>query len=172
MGDSVVRISPRHSAKRLCFPAPSRYFHRITTDFVHQNETGELVSRKVGCVIGNPGESYLLIEPEVGSALRAACLTAPGSAASAPATKDQQNCQLTFFHESLHFGFESLDYPRLYVPSQLPRQTKLDKSPATLFFNRAMDEIVLDGTGDANFAEMAHDTGRDLGPALDALKNM
>lgn len=42
----------------------------------------------------------------------------------------------------------SSSYPRLYVPSQIPRQTNLDTSPATLFLSGKMHEIVLDGTDD------------------------
>lgn len=45
----------------------------------------------------------------------------------------------------------SSSYPRLYVPSQLPRQTELNASPATLFSSGKMHEIVLDGTLDGTF---------------------
>lgn len=43
----------------------------------------------------------------------------------------------------------SLSYPRLYVPRQIPRQTEVDISSATLFLSGKMREIVLDGTPDS-----------------------
>lgn len=87
---------------------------------------------------------------------------------------------------------ESSSYPRLYVPSQIPRQTESNTSPATLFLNGKMHEIVLDGTLDgitqlpirpvvrmlildtysANFAEKANATGRNLASVLHQLKDM
>jgi hypothetical protein len=42
----------------------------------------------------------------------------------------------------------STSYPRLYVPSQIPRQTELNTSPATLFMGGKMHHLVLDGTPD------------------------
>ena len=42
----------------------------------------------------------------------------------------------------------SSSYPRLHVPSQIPRQTDLNTSPATLFLSGKMHEIVLHGTPD------------------------
>jgi hypothetical protein len=112
---------------------------------------------------GFPGEAYVLIDPEVGVALCAASPLASTSAASA-----DDKCQLTFFHESKHFGFGesksmrgaklvltsllsmlgTSSYPRLYIPSQLTGPTKSETSPATLFLSGVMHEIVLDGTYD------------------------
>lgn len=83
-------------------------------------------------------------------------------------------------------------YPRLYAPSQIPRQTESNTSPATLFLSGKMYEIVLDGTDDgiiqspillllrilihniylANFAENASATGQNLASVLHQLKNM
>ncbi len=85
-----------YSAKSAC---SSRYFHRVTSDFIHYDARGNLVTRKVPCIIGNPGESYVLIDPEVGSALRAASPFASAFAASA-----EERCKLTFFHDSHYFG--------------------------------------------------------------------
>lgn len=123
---------------------------------------GNLVTRKVAVIVGEPGETYVLIEPGVGSALRAASPFTSASPASA-----EDTCKLTFFHDSQHFGFgklsvrggrsagltvcsmpESSSYPRLYVPSQIPRQTESNTSSATLFLSGKMHEIVLDGTLD------------------------
>jgi hypothetical protein len=81
----------------------ARYFHRITTDFVTHDVRGNLVTREVPVIIGNPGESYVLIEREVGFALRAA---SPFTSASAASAEDR--CKMTFFHDSGHFGFGKL----------------------------------------------------------------
>ncbi|CAG8069883.1 unnamed protein product [Penicillium salamii] len=142
----------------------ARYFHRVTTEFIIHDTRGNLVTRKVPIFIGNLGETYVLIEKELGSALRAASPFISTSAASA-----EDRCKLTFFHDSQHFGFgislvcerfssskaNSLfsllglsSYPRLYIPNQMPRQTELNTSPATLFLDGKMHEIVLDGTPD------------------------
>ena len=141
----------------------ARYFHRVTTDFITYDATGSLATRKVPMIIGNPGETYVLIDPGVGTALRAASPFTSASAASA-----EGRCKITFFHDLQYFGFGIMpiyqifravidsflsllgpsSYPRLYVPSQLPRQTELNTSPATLFLSGKMHEIVLDGTPD------------------------
>lgn len=79
------------------------FFHRVTTDFINYDARGNLVVRKVPIFIGNPGEAYILIDPGVGSALRAA---SPSTSASASRAEDR--CKLTFFHDSRHFGFGKL----------------------------------------------------------------
>ncbi|PTU17963.1 hypothetical protein P175DRAFT_0444972 [Aspergillus ochraceoroseus IBT 24754] len=145
----------------------ARYFHRVTTDFITHGVKGHLITRKVPVIIGNPGETYVLIDQGVGSALRAA---SPCTAASAASAEDR--CKLTFFHDSQHFGFKSSSYPRLYVPNQIPRQTKSNTSPATLYLSGKMYEIVLDRTDDANFVENASVTGRSLASILHQLKDM
>ncbi|KAJ5199664.1 hypothetical protein N7491_009538 [Penicillium cf. griseofulvum] len=165
----------------------ARYFHWITTDFITFDARGNLVTREVPVVIGNLGESYVLIEREVGIALRAA---SPFTSASAASAEDR--FKLTFFQDSQHFGFGSSSYPRLYVPNQMPRRTETNRSPATLFLDGKMHELVLDGTPDgiiqsqilpvlwilihnadlATFAEYANATARTLAGALTQLEDM
>lgn len=191
---------------RTSIPSTARYFHRVTIDFIAHDVRGNLVTRKVPIIVGDPAETYILIEPGVGSALRAA---SPFISASATSAEDR--CKLTFFHDSQYFGFgklsvyrvslagltvystpESSSYPRLYIPSQIPRQTESNTSPATLFLSGKMHEIVLDGTLDgttlspirlvarmliydiylANFAEKANATRRNLATILHQLKDM
>lgn len=77
----------------------ARYFHQIVTDFVTHDTGGNLVTKKVPIIIGNPGEAYVLIEQDVGNTLRAA--SPPTSALTASADR----CKITFFHDSRHFGF-------------------------------------------------------------------
>ncbi|KAL2862695.1 uncharacterized protein BJX67DRAFT_375118 [Aspergillus lucknowensis] len=139
----------------------ARYFHQVTTDFIAHDMRGNLVTRRVPVIVGDPGETYVLIEPGLGSALRAA---SPFTSASAACAEDR--CKLTYFHDSQYFGFELSNYPRLYFLGQLPCQTESNTSPATLFLNGKMHEIVLDGTPDANFAEHAIASARNLAPCL------
>ncbi|KAJ5597383.1 hypothetical protein N7537_007467 [Penicillium hordei] len=115
----------------------TRYFHQVTTDFITYDARGNLVTRKVPIIVGNPEETYFLIEQGVGSALRAASPLISASVASA-----EDRCKLTFFHDSQYFGFEASSYPRLYIPSQIPRQTESSISPATWFLGGKMHEIV------------------------------
>ncbi|KAJ5373482.1 hypothetical protein N7517_005488, partial [Penicillium concentricum] len=140
----------------------TRHFHEITTDFITQDTAGTLVSKKVHVVIGNPGQAYVLIYPPVGEAFRAASSTA--------ATQDR--CKLSFFHDTQHFGLESPSYPRLHIPTQFPRQSGSNTSPATIFLSGKMYEIVIDGTDDAEFAEHSSASGQYLKPVLDQLKYM
>ncbi|PWY81549.1 hypothetical protein BO94DRAFT_145057 [Aspergillus sclerotioniger CBS 115572] len=165
----------------------ARYFHRVTADFSNYDLKGNLITEKVPVIVGNPGETYVLIDPEVGSALRAA---ASQLQVSAPAASIQERYKLTFFHDSRHFGFESSSYPRLYVPRYIPGRPESSVSPATLFLDGKMHEIVLDGTADGNiyssfgyglsvfnidiahFAHNASATARNLEHVLDQLKDM
>lgn len=89
----------RNAARPLSryFVAPgswTRHFHEITTDFITQDTTGNLASKKVSVIIGNPGQAYVLISPSVGEDFR--------NASSTAATQDR--CKLSFFHDTQHFG--------------------------------------------------------------------
>ena len=44
-------------ARNACF------FHRLTTDFTTHDARGNIVTKKVRMIIGNPGETYVLIDP-------------------------------------------------------------------------------------------------------------
>ncbi|KKZ65627.1 hypothetical protein EMCG_08534 [[Emmonsia] crescens] len=147
----------------------TRSFHWVTADFmncdVKGNPASSSITTKVPIIIGNLDETYVLIDPQVGRALYTSF-----DAASTSVPSDI--CKLTFFHDSQHFGSEVSSYPRLHIPRNFPRQTDSNTSPATLFLTGKMYEIVLDGTPDAQFAEKASATGRDLEHVLDQLKDM
>lgn len=102
-------LSSLHSTRSL---RTARYFHQVTTYFVTHDARGNLVTRKVPIIIGNPGETYVLIETGIGSALRAASPFTFPSVASA-----EDRCKLTFFHDSQHFGFGKLSARGLYSRS-------------------------------------------------------
>lgn len=91
-----------HGATRVS----TRCFHRITTDFITHDATGKLVTRKVPAIIGNPGQSYVLIHPAVGVALRAGATgdSSQVATASASAARVGDTCALSFFHNSRYFG--------------------------------------------------------------------
>ncbi|CAG7979812.1 unnamed protein product [Penicillium salamii] len=123
----------------------ARSFHRVTTDFITLDGKGERITTKVPIIIGDPGESYVLVYKEHGDAFRAARPPIPASSAS---VQDGYRLRLTFFHDSQHFGFGSTSYPRLYIPEQMPRQTESNTSLASIFMSGKMDQLVLDGTAD------------------------
>lgn len=67
---SISRFS-LHNIRR----GPStRAFHRITTDFIKHDTTGKLFTEKVGVIIGDPDEPYILVGPEISLAFRALLL--------------------------------------------------------------------------------------------------
>ncbi|PLB43279.1 hypothetical protein P170DRAFT_514539 [Aspergillus steynii IBT 23096] len=153
-------------SRNYCLRLPTfRLLHRVTADFSSHDTDGNLVTRKVPIVVGDPGEHYVLIFPEVGRAL---CAESHASAAATVRDK----CKLMFCHNSRSFGAGLSGYPRLYVPSIIPHQTDSDASPATLFLSGKMHEITLDGTPDAAFAHHSHATCQNLASVLDQLKDM
>ncbi|GAQ46195.1 hypothetical protein AtubIFM54640_004456 [Aspergillus tubingensis] len=85
----------------------ARYLHQVTADFQNYDSKGNLVTEKVPVIAGDPGETYLLVYPEVGSAFRAAAKKAH---ISAPVADVIPTCKLMFFHESQHFGFAQFAY--------------------------------------------------------------
>lgn len=72
--------------------------HQVTGEFSNYNTQGKLVTEKTFMVIGDPGETFVLIYPEIGRAL-----CASDSASSITSTDGK--CKLSFFHDSRHFGF-------------------------------------------------------------------
>ncbi|KAI9741254.1 MAG: hypothetical protein M1834_002970 [Cirrosporium novae-zelandiae] len=147
----------------------ARLFHAAIGTFVALDSSGKPVTREVKLIHGNAGESYILIPPEIGFALQAGSI--PSNDISLK--KDSESYALTFFHETKTFVHESSPgFPRLEIPQDLPRQTKTNKSPATLFLTGVSHEITLDGTPDAKFAAMATESYQRLKPSLDRLKDM
>lgn len=117
---SCIVVLPLRSAKitltramfrRLCQPSASLYrarriplarqFHEATADFLNYDTRGNLITEKIPIIIGDPGQTYIMVYPEVGNAIRAA---ADQSRISTPAGIVGDICKLTFFHDSQHFG--------------------------------------------------------------------
>lgn len=64
--------------RRLCQPSASLYrarriplarqFHEVTADFLNYHHTrGNLITEKIPIVIGDPGQSYIMVYPKVGN---------------------------------------------------------------------------------------------------------
>ena len=71
-----------------------RYFHWLTIDFITYNARGNLVTRKVPMIISSLGETYILIDPGVGTSLYA---TTPFTSASIASVEGRY--KLTFFYD-------------------------------------------------------------------------
>lgn len=142
----------------------ARAFHVATADFTNHGPHGSLVTSKVSIRIGDPGESYVMIPPEVGRAFRAAGLLSNGSAL----TDHPARSPLVFYHDTRHFVHSELinyllrllvtknlvisescpSYPRLVIPQDLSSATSTNTSPATLWHYGLMNTIALNGTFD------------------------
>ncbi|KAH8686623.1 hypothetical protein GQ44DRAFT_780937 [Phaeosphaeriaceae sp. PMI808] len=154
------------TTRAVVFNAPRlfrrRAFHDATAEFTKLGPEGTFVTKEVSIRVGDPGDAYICIPPEVGYALQASgCLT--NSPSALPKLLDR--FALSYFHDTQHFALDlSPSCPRLVITQQLPRQSTANTSPATLYLYGIMYTIALDGTPDAEFAE--------IGGALDRLKDM
>ncbi|EFQ91164.1 hypothetical protein PTT_12075 [Pyrenophora teres f. teres 0-1] len=150
--------------------AAARWCHSTTATFAKPSLEGIVVNKKVSIAIGDPGEAYVCIPAEIGYALQAS-----RSLARNPSTPPNRpdRLALSYFHDTQHFALDSSpDCPRLVIPQQLPRQSTGNTSPATLYLYGVNHTIALDGTADAEFAEMASTIIPRIGGALERLKDM
>ncbi|KAF1962574.1 hypothetical protein CC80DRAFT_400630 [Byssothecium circinans] len=155
---------------RPCYAATARAFHNATAQFTNLGPEGAPVTKEISIRVGDPGEAYVCIPPEVGYALRAASRLSNSS--SAP-PKRSDRFPLSYFHDTQHFSLDSSpSCPRLVVPQALPRQSAANSSPATLYLYGVMHTIALNGTPDAEFAELASTIIPEIGDSLDRLKDM
>ncbi|KAF3901318.1 Fido domain-containing protein [Trichophyton interdigitale] len=145
----------------------------VTGDFTNYDVKGVPTTAKVPIIVGEPGQTYVLVPTDIGRAFHTASLelNEPTTGLSTGAT--DETCKATFFHDSQHFGVGGPSkYPQLRIPTSLPPQTDSNTSPATIYLNGKMHNMVLDGTADAGFAQMANDTVRTLRDDLERLKDM
>ncbi|KAM5470231.1 hypothetical protein MauCBS54593_004116 [Microsporum audouinii] len=149
-----------------------RHLHDVTGDFTTYNAKGVPISKKVDIAIGDPENTFVLVPIEVGSAFKAAATRLTESTSSPLISQGPpERCKVMFFHDSQHFSLGPSSYPQLRIPANLPRQTGTNTSPATIYLDGVMNSIVLDGTPDARFTEMASASALDLKEELDDLKN-
>ncbi|OCL08852.1 hypothetical protein AOQ84DRAFT_388553 [Glonium stellatum] len=153
-----------------CYAATTRACHVATGKFTNLEPDGTLVTKEVSIRVGNPGEAYVLIPTEVGYALQAGSYLT-NSLSALPKRPDR--FALSYFHDTQHFALDSSpSCPRLVIPQQLPHQSAANTSRATLYLYGVMHTIALDGTADAEFAELASTVRPEIGEALDKLKDM
>ncbi|KAF2444495.1 hypothetical protein P171DRAFT_432517 [Karstenula rhodostoma CBS 690.94] len=167
---TITRVVTFNALRPLRGAAAARAFHNATAEFTRLGPEGTLVTNKVSIRVGDPGEAYVCIPTEVGYALQAGGCLAHNSSAL---PKRPDRLTLSYFHDTQHFALDSSPgCPRLVVPQQLPRQSAANTSPATLYLYGVMHTIALDGTPDAEFAEIASTIIPEIGGALDRLKDM
>ena len=89
-------VTRRFQARERPGAAHARAIHEATAEFTKAGPDGTLVTEQVSLDIGNPGEAYVLIPPEIGYALQA----------SGPPALNQRPDRLTlrFFHDTQHFA--------------------------------------------------------------------
>ena len=109
----MLRAGLRHlvAFRRTGLALRARGFHVATADFVNRGVNGELVTRQVSIRIGEPGESYVLVSPDVGEALQA------GSASSNGFTPIEESAKsaMSFFHDTQHFAHGTSHVIRLQL---------------------------------------------------------
>jgi hypothetical protein len=95
-------LAPPFSSRR---PAGARCLHQVRGNFIDDDAKGPLVSTKVPIVLGDPGQTFVLVMPDIGRALYAASLHHAKSTTSGGSKPTEDRCKVTFFHDSQHFGF-------------------------------------------------------------------
>ncbi|KAF9730013.1 hypothetical protein PMIN01_11946 [Paraphaeosphaeria minitans] len=173
----TVFARPFHATRHSCIAverfrhtAAARAIHVASAELTNVGPDGTLVTEEVSIRVGDPGEAYVLIPTEVGNALRAGSRLSNSSSAF---LERLDRFKMSFFHDTQHFASESSpSCPRLVISQQLPRQSNANISPATLYLYGVMHTIALDGTPDAEFAELASTITPEIGEALDKLKDM
>ncbi|KAJ0131098.1 hypothetical protein HZ326_25803 [Fusarium oxysporum f. sp. albedinis] len=157
----------------------SRLYHNAVAKFTNIDKKGMPVSYDTGIMIGEPGESYICIEPDIGKAFRRAVVSQLGS----DGAHQVVTLPLRFDHRSLHFIYrkcpseeqstnspvnekvESFPLPRIEIHQNLG-ESKHDVSSATLWLTGNWNAITLDGSPDE-----CPETAVKLEGALDKLKD-
>ncbi|GAB0138173.1 hypothetical protein EsDP_00006417 [Epichloe bromicola] len=100
-----VRILPRLSKGIKELNPWSRLYHTATAKFTTIDAKGIPISYNTGIMVGEPEESYVYVEPEVGNAIESAIFHQLKSGApSHPKT-----LPLQFHHDSHHFAHKSFE---------------------------------------------------------------
>ncbi|KAF4473190.1 hypothetical protein FAGAP_13385 [Fusarium agapanthi] len=121
----------------------SRAYHSAVARFTTLDLRGMPVSCDTGIMIGEPDETFIYIEPEVGNAIRSTIVHQLGSGA----LNHPETLSLQFNHKSKHFAYRSLPFPRIDIGQNLgQRESKI--SSATLWLSGNWHAITLDGTPD------------------------
>ncbi|RSM09761.1 hypothetical protein CDV31_007501 [Fusarium ambrosium] len=133
-----TRMRPVHQCRR---------FHERKADFVTLDANESLETRKLHVITGDPHEAYVIVDQDVGFAMRSAIVKQTRSSLAS----DAEKIPLAFHHESRHFAHDLVPYPRIILEHDLPHQSPGNTSPATLWLWGATHSITLDGTTDGEF---------------------
>ncbi|KFG80034.1 hypothetical protein MANI_029224 [Metarhizium anisopliae] len=163
-----IRILPHRSQFIIRSNPCSRSYHTAIAKFTTIDPKGAPVSYNTGIMIGEPEESYVYVEPEIGNAIQLAIVRQLGP----NATSHFQTLPLQFHHDSHHFAHESVPLPRIDIFRNLGR-SNCDStcSPATLWLSGNWHAITLDGTPDESFERMSRESASELRGALERLKD-
>ncbi|RDA94206.1 hypothetical protein CP533_0628 [Ophiocordyceps camponoti-saundersi (nom. inval.)] len=91
-------------------PQLRRAFHDAKAEFVTIGETGSLTTQKMDIFIGDPHQTYIIFDKDIGFTMKSAIASQPGVA---PFFPDPEKVPLTFFHASRHFAHGMLIVPLL-----------------------------------------------------------
>ncbi|TVY12689.1 hypothetical protein LARI1_G009024 [Lachnellula arida] len=101
-----IPLSSCHTSSRARTPA--RAFNRVTFHRAHHSATGRFttispqgtpVTRHVEVWLGDPGDAYVMFDPEISRAFQAGTTLRGGSLA-----QDQELSPLNFYHDTRHFS--------------------------------------------------------------------
>lgn len=89
-----------------------RSFYSAIAKFTTIDPKGAPISYETGIMVGEPNESYVYIEPEVGNAIRSAIMRQLGSGV----TGHPETLPLQFYHDSRHLAHSKchLEFDNLY----------------------------------------------------------
>ncbi|KAK1994355.1 hypothetical protein LX36DRAFT_660654 [Colletotrichum falcatum] len=145
--------------------AQKRPFHRATAQFITIDSDGHPVSGKTEIRVGQPNESYVYLEPNIGNAIKSSVLRQISIGLT-----HNKKLPLKFNHKSRHLSHGDLPVPQVHITQDLPRPTTADISPATLWLSGNWHAITLDGTPDADFERASRDSADELKGTLEKLK--
>lgn len=144
----------------------ARPYHSAVARFTTIDPRGMPISCDTGIMIGEPDENFIYIEPEVGKAIRSAIVHQLGSGA----LNHSETLPLQFNHNSKHFAYKSLPFPRIDIRQNLG-QPESKISSATLWLSGNWHAITLDGTPDEAFERASRESASELKGALERLKH-
>ncbi|KAI1066406.1 hypothetical protein LB506_008495 [Fusarium annulatum] len=144
----------------------SRSYHSAVARFTTIDRRGMPISCDTGIMIGELDESFVYVEPEVGNAIRSAIIHQLGSGAF----NHSETLPLQFNHDSKHFSYKSLPFPRIDIRQNLG-QPESKISSATLWLSGNWHAITLDGTPEEAFERASRESASKLKGALERLKH-
>jgi len=97
-----VRIHP-HGLNNLIF---SRTHHSATRRYITISPEGTPVTREIEVWLGNPGNTYVMFDPEISRAFQKGTFLQGGCSL----VQDQELYPLNFYHDTRHFSYSMYGY--------------------------------------------------------------